>query len=134
MRSNLRLCSLVMGVLLIATVAAAHHPNSGLFDESKEFTLHGIVRSIAYVEPHVILQLEAVAGGATYFVVLPSPLSLETNGLPKGTLRVGMALSVVASPGVNDPGVLLPEHLEFGGVVYQLNFETTPGGATVHSR
>lgn len=125
---------LLGGTLLWGTPAFAHHPDAGLFDHEHAVTLTGIVRSILYAEPHVTLQFESGADHQMYTLVLPSPFSLETHGMPKGTLREGMTLALVADPGVNDASVLLPEHIEAGGVTYEMEYEVTPGAKAVRAR
>jgi hypothetical protein len=127
----------VLGLAAFGLAAAggawAHHPESGLFDERNEVTLTAVIRSIVYQAPHVMLQVERTPGGEAFTVFLPAPLELETHGLPKGTLQVGKTIRVTGSPGVNDPSVLKPEHLEIGGVAYDFGHESaaagTPAGA-----
>ena len=52
---------LFAGTLLLAVAAMAHHGWTG-YDESKAFTVSGVIREAKWENPHVLIRLQADNG------------------------------------------------------------------------
>jgi hypothetical protein len=94
-----------------ALPAAAHHGWSGYAEKAERFS--GVVRAIAYENPHVSIQLEAKE--RTFHVVLAPPSRMENRGLPREGLSVGDEATVEAYRHQREKGELRAEWIEVRG-------------------
>ena len=83
-------------VLLVAASLSAHH-SYGDIDRNQSVTLDGTIEAIAFVNPHVTLQLRTAAG-QRYNVEWGGLTQMARSGVTSGTLAVGDRLLVTGSP------------------------------------
>ena len=96
----MRIGSLVIAVLLMATSALAHHSNSA-FDGDKVMVLTGTVTEWKWTNPHVwiILSVDDGKGGkAQWAIEGRTPGQLVRAGWSKTTLKQGETITVDFSP------------------------------------
>ena len=98
-------------ILCAAVVAAGHHGQAGLFDESRVIELKGTVKQWNFVNPHPILVLEAPDEKGVrkewdvYFGPGAVP-SLRRQGFMPDTFKVGEIVIVKGRPATSGaPGV-----------------------------
>lgn len=94
-----------------AAPAVAHHGWSGYAEKAEHFT--GVIRSIAYENPHVSIELEGKE--RTWHVVLAPPSRMEGRGLPKDGMAVGDEAKVEAFRHRKEKGELRAEWIEVRG-------------------
>jgi hypothetical protein len=91
-----------MATLTMAGIAAAHHSYAATFDVDHHITLKGTVTQFGFRNPHSYIQLEVPddKGGGTirWSVEWSGTASLTSQGIDRGTLKVGDHVTVVASP------------------------------------
>ena len=63
MRHNLGRALIVSTVLFVTGALWAHHSPSAIFDMSKKFTLTGTITKIDWVNPHIVVYMEAKGEG-----------------------------------------------------------------------
>jgi hypothetical protein len=97
----MRIGSLVIAVLLVATTSAlAHHSNSA-FDGDKVTVLTGTVTEWKWTNPHVwiILSVAVGSGGKVQWSIEGrTPCQLVRAGWSKSTLKTGETITVDFSP------------------------------------
>ena len=98
----IRLSSLfVMALALVAGTALAHH-SSAMYDMSKKSTCEGVVKELAWTNPHVVLTVIASAKDGqpeqTWSLETTSPGNLVRLGWTKRTFKAGDNVKVVFSP------------------------------------
>jgi hypothetical protein len=96
----MRIGSLVIAVMLVATSAFAHHSNSA-FDGGKVMVLTGTVTEWKWTNPHVwiILSVDDGKGGkAQWAIEGRTPGQLVRAGWSKTTLKPGETITVDFSP------------------------------------
>jgi hypothetical protein len=96
----MRIGSLVIAVMLVATSAFAHHSNSA-FDGDKVMVLTGTVTEWKWTNPHVwiILSVDDGKGGkAQWAIEGRTPGQLVRAGWSKTTLKPGETITVDFSP------------------------------------
>ena len=97
-KRSVRLQSLAVGLvagLLMAGGALAHHGWTG-YDNSKEFTLTGVIRQASYANPHSMIRLEVTGANAkTWVAVLAPPSRMSSRGLTQEMLQAGATATVV---------------------------------------
>jgi hypothetical protein len=81
---------------LVINVASAHHPFSGVYDETKFGTLAGKVAAVQWTNPHVVFALDVETDGKTerWVVEGSAPNGLLRQGWSKDTLREGSRITV----------------------------------------
>jgi hypothetical protein len=87
--------------LLSVGIAEAHHSYAATFDVDHRITLEGKVTQFGFRNPHSYIQLEVPDGkGGTvrWSIEWSGTASLKSQGIDRGTLRVGDVVKVVASP------------------------------------
>jgi hypothetical protein len=94
-----------------ALPALAHHGWSGYAEKAELFT--GVIRKVAYDNPHVSIELEGK--DRTWHVVLAPPSRMERRGLPKEGLAPGDAATVEAYRHREEAGELRAEWIEVRG-------------------
>lgn len=63
MRRSLQ-AMLVAAVVLIVQPLAAHHSTSAIFDNDKRITVTGTLTKVDWINPHIVIFLEASSGAA----------------------------------------------------------------------
>jgi hypothetical protein len=92
-----RLVTAVLGVLVCAAAAYAHHPFSAEYDWKKPVILNGILTEVNWANPHVHLTVDAKDGrGMTgvWTVELGSPAALQKYGLTKASFKSGEKIAI----------------------------------------
>ena len=87
--------------MLPVSIAEAHHSYAATFDVDHHITLEGKVTQFGFRNPHSYIQLEVPDGkGGTvrWSVEWSGTASLTSQGIDRGTLKVGDVVTVVASP------------------------------------
>jgi hypothetical protein len=83
---------------VLAGSAWAHHGWTG-YDETKIFTLTGVIREASYENPHALIKLQADGGmGKTWLAYLAPPSRMDARGFKKDALKVGATATVVGYP------------------------------------
>jgi hypothetical protein len=96
------LLTLVIGTIVAAVPAFAHHSFSASYFEEQSVSIEGEVQEFHYQSPHAILRLAARdAAGAVhiYAAEWSNPRQLGRRGVTKDTLRPGDYVIVTGSPG-----------------------------------
>lgn len=100
-----RIVSATLAALAVAmlpvSIATAHHSYAATFDVDHHITLTGKVTQFGFRNPHSYIQLEVPDGkGGTvrWSIEWSGTASLTSQGIGRGTLRVGDVVKVVASP------------------------------------
>ena len=92
---------LALAFIAAAAPAFAHH-SVAMFDNSKTVTLKGTVKEFAWVNPHVLIWVDAVTDNGDkpqlWAVELASPGVLTRNGWTKRSLNPGDKVSVDVGP------------------------------------
>jgi uncharacterized protein DUF6152 len=87
--------------LLAASVAAAHHAFSPVYDGSKTKTVEGVVTAFKFVNPHTLLELDVpdAAGATTHWTIeFGGKLNLVNAGWSEETITIGEQLAVTGNP------------------------------------
>jgi hypothetical protein len=87
--------------MLTVAIAEAHHSYAATFDVDHHINLQGKVTQFGFRNPHSYIQLEVSDGkGGTvrWSVEWSGTASLTSQGIDRGTLKVGDIVKVVASP------------------------------------
>jgi hypothetical protein len=81
---------------IVMNVASAHHPFSGVYDETKFGTLAGKVAALQWTNPHVVFALDVESDGKTerWIVEGNPPNTLLRQGWNKDLLREGTQITV----------------------------------------
>ena len=88
---------LLLGSLLVAAGAAAHHSTAAEFDSNKPVTFTGTVQNVRWMNPHIYTHIAVKQpDGSTfvYHVEGGAPNSLYRQGWRKETLKVGTVVTV----------------------------------------
>jgi len=92
------------GVALCASLAAAHHPVTAKFDETKRLDLRGIVTNVDWRNPHVHVFVNVTRDAGVienWAVELESTVLLKRSGWQHDTLKPGDAIEV-SGPAARD--------------------------------
>jgi len=87
----------VLFAVLLITPSYAHHSVSAEFDLSKRITLQGRVTKIDWMNPHVYLYMDVMAGGVTenWACETAGPNTLARQGWSQKSLKIGDRVTVV---------------------------------------
>jgi hypothetical protein len=114
----------LIAVLFVSASAYAHHGMSS-FDTTRPITLNGTIRSIEWVNPHVIIHLDvkdARGKVETWVVQSGAPNIMVRRGMPRDTLQPGVLLTATGYPpraGVSQVGMASgAEFIGAGRMVY----------------
>ena len=102
-RTSLRI-GIGLGVALCASLAAAHHPLTAKFDETKQLDLRGLVTNVDWRNPHVHVFVNVTRDGGVvenWAVELESTVLLRRSGWQHDTLKPGDAIEV-SGPAARD--------------------------------
>ena len=89
----------VLGLLILALPAAAHHAVVAEFDLSKTFTISGTISKLEWINPHVFIYVDVKddkGNPVTYTFNNASPGFLRRGGVIKPMFHVGDQVSIAA--------------------------------------
>jgi hypothetical protein len=91
----------LLGVLVLATSAVAHHGAASLYDVSKETTVKATITEFVWTNPHVELGIAAVDDkSARWLLELGSPPNISARGWTRKSLKPGDVVTVSFNPGL----------------------------------
>ena len=95
---NRRMASfaLLVGIMTIASVAFAHHGTAN-YDTSKTVTVKGSVTDFQFINPHVLIVMDAKDEGGKiekWQGELTSPNRLSRNGWTKSSIKLGDTITI----------------------------------------
>src|ERR1700676_5656911 len=99
---NRRMASfaLLVGIMTIASVAFAHHGTAN-YDTSKTVTVKGSVTDFQFINPHVLIVMDAKDEGGKiekWQGELTSPIRLSRNGWTKSSIKLGDTITISGYP------------------------------------
>ena len=102
MRTDLSLALAgLAGVLLLTTVAAAHHGAASLYDVNKEQTVKVTITEFIWTNPHVEVGVASVENkGQRWLLELGSPPNISNRGWTAKSLKPGDVVTVTFNPGL----------------------------------
>jgi len=86
-----------LGVLVLATNAAAHHSFAVYFDPQREATVEGVVTSFRFTNPHglvVIEETDAQGQKHSWRAETNAPVVLQRRGWTRTSLRAGQRVTL----------------------------------------
>jgi hypothetical protein len=102
----------VLGLLLMAIPALAHHAPEAEFDVNKTFTVTGVLTKVDWINPHIYWYMDAkdANGNVESWTVegLPPGL-LHRGGVTRDMLKVGEVITTTGMPAKDGT-----KHLGFG--------------------
>ena len=111
---------LLAATLLLAGAALAHHGWTG-YDESKTFTVTGVIREAKWENPHVLIRLQADEGKGKTWMAYLAPISrMEMRGLKKEEVKVGATATLVGYPDKSKADELRAERITIAGKTAEL--------------
>jgi len=111
---------LLAGTLLLAGAAIAHHGWTG-YDESKAFTVSGVIREAKWENPHVLIRLQADNGkGKTWLAYLAPVSRMEMRGLKKDDVKVGATATLMGYPNKTTDDEMRAERITIAGKTAEL--------------
>jgi hypothetical protein len=100
----MKLRSIALAALLLAGTAVATPHSWSLYDDTKGLWLSGSIRSTSYDRPRQLIQLDVEKPTPkTWTVVLTSPSTMETRGVPVSKLTPGLKVKVYVYPARDVP-------------------------------
>jgi hypothetical protein len=108
---NWRLAGLTLIALLYVSALAYAHHSSAQYDLTKPTTLNGAVKSVEWVNPHILVYVDVKGADGkvdTWVVQAAAPNLMVRLGLTKEALKPGAQLVVSGHPpkaGVTDLGL-----------------------------
>jgi hypothetical protein len=98
MLANLRTVLALSAALASAQANATGH-SWALYDDTKGMWLTGVIRSTPYERPQQVIELAVEKPAAkTWRVVLASPSTMESRGVPVSRLTLGLKVRVYVYP------------------------------------
>jgi hypothetical protein len=89
------------GVVLLSTVAAAHHGAASLYDVSKETTIKVTITEFTWTNPHVAVGIASVEDKSQRWLLeLGSPPNITNRGWTAKSLKPGDVVTVTFNPGL----------------------------------
>jgi hypothetical protein len=88
---------IVLGLLVSASSAMAHHSFAAEYDSNKQVTVKGVVQKVAWVNPHayVFIDVKDENGKVTTWAFESlSPNALARQGWTRNSLKAGEAVTV----------------------------------------
>ena len=96
-----RIALAAFAALLTVGVAEAHHSYAATFDVDHHINLEGKITQFGFRNPHSYIQLEVPGGKdgpVRWSIEWSGTSSLTSQGIDRGTLKVGDLVKIVASP------------------------------------
>ena len=99
---NRRMASfaLLVGIMTIGSVAFAHHGTAN-YDTSKTVTVKGSVTDFQFINPHVLIVMDAKDEGGKiekWQGEVTSPNRLSRNGWTKSSIKLGDTITISGYP------------------------------------
>jgi len=88
--------ALFAGAVLLGGSARAHH-SFAMFDQNRQVSITGTVKTFQWTNPHAFIELEA-PDGKLWSVELNSPNNLVRQGWKRTALKPGDKVTVVLNP------------------------------------
>jgi hypothetical protein len=101
---------LTLAVLLLGSVAAAHHSVPVNFDQSREITIEGTLTEIVWINPHSRFRVDVTGNDGTkveWLVEMGAINTMRRAGFQTDRFAVGDTVSITGYPGRRDRTVLL---------------------------
>lgn len=108
---------LLLATLALPAVALAHH-GWGEYDAAQPLTLTGTIEDVYYEHPHGSIRLKAA--GKTWDAILAPPTRMQTRGLTKEMLAVGVQATVEGYPNKRKPDEMRAERITVAGKTVEL--------------
>jgi len=89
--------ALLAGAVLLGGGAASAHHSFAMFDQNRQVSIAGTVKSFQWTNPHAFIELEA-PDGKLWSVELNSPNNLVRQGWKRTALKPGDKVTVVLNP------------------------------------
>ena len=94
--TKLLLAAPLLGAPLLA--AAVHHGWAD-YDAERAFTLEGTIRTVEFVNPHVLIQVRPADDTTrTWLAVLAPPSRMNRRGMPADSVEVGRTARLYGYP------------------------------------
>jgi hypothetical protein len=91
----------LLGVLVLATSAVAHHGAASLYDVRTETTVKATITEFVWTSPHVELGIASVDDKtARWLLELGSPAAISGRGWTRNSLKSGDVVTVTFNPGL----------------------------------
>jgi hypothetical protein len=87
--------------LLLAAplLAAASHHGWADYDTERAFTLEGTIRTVEFVNPHVLIRVRPADDSTrTWLAVLAPPSRMNRRGMPSDSVQVGRTATLYGYP------------------------------------
>ena len=111
---------ILFATLLLAGVLVAHHGWTG-YDDSKAFTVTGVIREVQWQNPHVLMRVQANQGKGRTWLAYLAPISrMETRGLKQDALKSGGTATLMGYPDKTKEGELRAERITIAGKTTEL--------------
>lgn len=104
-------------LVLGAASSSAHHGWFG-YDSGTTMTLTGSLSRVAYINPHV--EVELTAQDRKWTAVLAPPVRMEQRGLAKDSLKVGDVVTLIGYAHRSNTGELRAERILVAGKTVEL--------------
>ena len=101
----------------------AHHTYVTKYNSGKVITLHGVISSVDYRNPHIFFDLDVTyknGSTATWHIETESIAKAQAKGLTQNALRQGAKAVVVGWPARDGSGQLGLKSITVGGRTYSI--------------
>jgi len=102
-------CVMAAGLFLVSGPVLAHHGFAGRYDEEHPFTVQGTVLEFQFINPHVLIYIEAKNQDGTvekWTCEATSPNMLYRRGWTKTTLKPGDEITATGHRAKNGTALL----------------------------
>jgi hypothetical protein len=91
MRTKLGIVAAVLGLFCVTAPALAHHGFDTEYDAAKKVKFSGVVKQVAWTNPHMRVYIDVTEGGktTTWNMELTSPNSVRRQGWGPNDLKAG---------------------------------------------